>query len=254
MIPLCILDATVRVFVDEDNVLKAIFFQTAEMKKIFESYPELLFIDATYKLNDLQMPLYVLMVMDGNGESEVVCLCLTQFEDKETITELIHGFKRLNPSWPSIQCVMSDKDIVERNVFTEEMPQSKLLICLFHTLRTMRREITCEKLGISPGERSMCLEIVSKMAYAMSEEQYSELYDQLKNAPQRVVEYFDSNWHAIRHEWVEGLKNASCNFMNRTNNRVESINQKLKSVISRYSRVTVFSRLDEVFEHFESRT
>ena len=38
MIPLCILDATVRVFVDEDNVLKAIFFQTAEMKKIFESW------------------------------------------------------------------------------------------------------------------------------------------------------------------------------------------------------------------------
>ena len=34
MIPLCILDATVRVFVDKDNVLKAIFFQTAEMKKI----------------------------------------------------------------------------------------------------------------------------------------------------------------------------------------------------------------------------
>ena len=117
MIPLCILDATVRVFVDEDNVLKAIFFQTAEMKKIFESYPELLFIDATYKLNDLQMPLYVLMVVDGNGESEVVCLWLTQFEDKETITELIQGFKRLNPSWPSIQCVMSDKDMVERNVF-----------------------------------------------------------------------------------------------------------------------------------------
>ena len=86
----------------------------------------------------------------------------------------------------------------------------------------------------------MCLEIVSKMAYAMSEEQYSELYDQLKNAPQRVVEYFDSNWHAIRQEWVEGLKNASCNFMNRTNNRVESINQKLKSVISRYSGVTQF--------------
>ena len=65
-------------------------------------------------------------------------------------------------------------------------------------------------------------------------------YDELKNAPQRVVEYFESNWHDIRHEWVDGLKNSCCNFMNRTNNRVESINQKLKSVISRYSGITQF--------------
>lgn len=48
------------------------------------------------------------------------------------------------------------------------------------------------------------------------------------------------NWHSILHEWVDGLKNATCNFMNRTNNRVESINQKLKFIISRYSGITPF--------------
>ena len=34
--------------------------------------PGLLLLDATYKLNDLRMLLYVLMVEDGNGESQVV--------------------------------------------------------------------------------------------------------------------------------------------------------------------------------------
>ena len=43
------------------------------------------------------------------------------------------------------------------------------------------------------------------MVYARNEE-YSKLYDELKNTPQRVVEYFDSNWHSICHEWVDGLK------------------------------------------------
>ena len=130
---------------------------------------------------------------------------------------------------------MSDKDMTERNVLSEQFPQSKLLICLFHTLRTMRREVSTEKLGISQRERSMYLEILLKLVYARNEEEYSKLYDELKNAPQRVVEYFDSNWHSIRHEWVDGLKNASCNFMNRTNNRVESINQKL-SLLSHGTR------------------
>ena len=83
----------------------------------------------------------------------------------------------------------------------------------------------------------MCLEILNKMVYARNEDEYSKLYDELMNAPQKVVAYFNSNWHSIRHEWVDG---ASCNFMNRTNNRVESINQKLKSLITRYSGITQF--------------
>ena len=128
-------------------MLKAIYFQTSEMRSIFVSYPELLLIDATYKLNDLNMPLYVLMSVDGNGESEIVSLWLTQFEDKETITELVQEFKKHNSSWSLTQCIMSDKDMTERNVLSEQFPQSKLLICLFHTLRTMRREVSTEKLG-----------------------------------------------------------------------------------------------------------
>ena len=50
------------------------------------------------------------------------------------------------------------------------------------------------------------MEILLKLVYARNEEEYSKLYDELKNAPQRVVEYFVSNWHSIRHEWVDGLK------------------------------------------------
>ena len=42
---------------------------------------------------------------------------------------------------------MADKDMVERDVLTEKLPGASLQICLFHTLRTFRRDITCERLG-----------------------------------------------------------------------------------------------------------
>lgn len=231
----------VDVVTDCDNTVRSIYFQTREMAAMFHAYPELLLIDATYKLNDLQMPLYVLMVVDGNGESEIVALWLTQCEDKVTLGSLINEFKNHNESWNSIQCIMSDKDMTERNVLTEHLPTAKLLICLFHTLRSMKREVSCEKLHISQAERTMSLEILNKMAYAKDEDEYTKLHDQLKQcAPKSVLEYFSSNWHDIRHQWVDGLKNCQCNFMNRTNNRVESINQKLKMVITRYSGITQF--------------
>ena len=210
------------------------------MASMFHAYPELLMIDATYKLNDLQMPLYVLMIVDGNGESEIIALWLTQCEDKETLRALMNELKK-NENWSSIECIMSDKDMTERDVLIEHLPNAKLLICLFHTLRSMRREISSEKLGISQAERMMCLEILNKMAYTQDDDEYARLHEQLQQcAPRPVLEYFNSNWHDIREQWVDGLKNANCNFMNRTNNRVESINQKLKMVVTRYSGITKF--------------
>ena len=222
-------------------MLQAIYFQTKEMKDTFKSYPEILFIDATYKLNDLRMPLYVLLTVDGNGESEIVCLWIVQNEEKGLITSLLVEFKKHNYNWSLTKCVMSDKDMTERNVIKEQLPQANLLICLFHTLRSFRREISCDKLGISQSERIMCLELLSKMAYAQSEGAYASFYVEFQQcAPRCVVDYFSENWHHIREQWVDGLKNSQCNYLNRTNNRVESINAKLKMVITRYSGMTQF--------------
>jgi len=48
-----------------------------------------------------------------------------------------------------------------------------------------------------------------------------------------------SSWDCIKEEWVVGLKQL-CHFNNHTNNRLESINQKFKQVISRFSTLPQF--------------
>ena len=44
----------------------------------------------------------------------------------------------------------------------------------------------------------------------------------------------------ILDQWVEGLKHDSCHHLNSTNNRLEAINQKIKSVMSKNSSVVTF--------------
>ncbi len=51
---------------------------------------------------------------------------------------------------------------------------------------------------------------------------------------------FCQNWHTIHEQWVVGRKISSGNFLNNTNNRLKSINQKMKSEISRYSSLEDF--------------
>ena len=225
--------------VTKDNVVDGIFYQDREMKCMFDKFPELLFIDATYKLNNLRMPLYVYLVEDGNGESEIVALFMVTSENADSIKKMAMIFKKHNSNWKKTSTIIiSDK---ERDVFKSEFPQASILICLFHVLRTFRREITSEKLGITAAERSLVLELVQRMAYAKLLDEYMELYKELHELKLTSVnDYFDLNWHTIKEQWVECLKSDNITFLNRTNNRLECINQKLKSVITKYSNLPQF--------------
>ena len=118
-----------------------------------------------------------------------------------------------------------------RKVLKSEMPQISLSLCLFHVLRTFKREITMEKMGLTNEERNAALEILQRLTYSTSEEKYNEIYKELKELElTKVTAYFEKNWHGIREEWVEGLKKQHLSLGERTTNRVESTFQKIKSV------------------------
>lgn len=52
---------TLDISKNNKNHLKTIFYQDGEMKRIFTQCPEVLFVDAIYKFNDLRLPLYVFL-------------------------------------------------------------------------------------------------------------------------------------------------------------------------------------------------
>ena len=223
-----------EVFTNTEGTFTGLMFQDSLMKSVFSSYPELLLVDATYKLTDLRMPVYLMMCIDGNGQGEIVLVFLTAIETEESITKMVQAFKNVNPQWTETKVVMSDKDFNERAVFRRQFPTAALHICLFHTLRSFRREVTTEKLGIRPGERDHALEIITKLAYSKSESEYDEHYqDLLQSGLKTVISYYNSNWHDIRFEWVECFKGVCFTLGERTNNRLENINGKIKSVCSR---------------------
>ena len=114
-----------------------------------------------------------------------------------------------------------------------ELPQIHLQICLYHVMRTFSREVSVEKLGITSGEKQTILELLQKIAYAKSTDDYEMQYNHLVSVmPPRVASYYNKQWHNIKEEWVEGLKKKSMNLGERTNNRIESFFGKLKSCVN----------------------
>ena len=95
---------------------------------------------------------------------------------------------------------------------------------------------------ITAGQRTYALEMFQKLAYSRSVDEYDGYYtDFISSAPRSVVSYFDNNWHPIREQWVMFMKCLSGNFLNDTNNRLESINQKIKFVLTKYSSLEEFT-------------
>ena len=144
-------------------------------------------------------------------------------EDAESLGWLIETFKSRNPTITSTRLVMADKDLNERDMLKELLPWAKVLICLFHTLKTFRREITMDTMKISAEMRENCLHFLQKMCYAKSEIEHNGIYEQFSSiAPVSVKTYFDTNWHLIR----EGthLSPELCHFLHIFDHRFGSLN------------------------------
>ncbi|KAF0750780.1 zinc finger SWIM domain-containing protein 3-like [Aphis craccivora] len=127
----------------------------------------------------------------------------------------------------AISLLVNEKKIYPCAVF----PNAALIICLFHTPRTFSREIMCDKWNITFNERDSLKEIIQDIIlYCKSELEYdNNLYQHFSTVALETV-----------NEWIIGLICMTQNFMNKTNNRLESFNEKLKSVISCFSLLEYF--------------
>ena len=72
-----------------ESTVCGIFMHDPEMVATFQRFPEVLFMDATHKKNTQDMPLYTLLSIDGNGESQVAAAFLVRREDEATIRKML---------------------------------------------------------------------------------------------------------------------------------------------------------------------
>ncbi|KAK8783507.1 hypothetical protein V5799_010127 [Amblyomma americanum] len=209
-----------HVLVDYNN-FQGLLISTPSMRNTMAAYPEFLGIDATYKLLDVRTPVYVIHNEDSNGATEVVCVAILVREDECSLKWLLDKFQDLNPSWTKTRCIMADKDLLERDLLKKSFPQAHVLICVFHTLKTFRHEITCAKMTMSAEQRDHTLKLLQRMVYARSDEEFARLEDQLDStAPASVLEYYNKNWRSIKNEWHKGPQFLAGSFNNTTNNRL----------------------------------
>lgn len=99
-------------------------------------------------------------------------------------------------------------------------------------------------------EKDKALNILTQLLRATSKENYNNLYLELNmTCSDKLISYFDRNWHNIRYDWPRYclLQNS---FSNETNNRLESVNAKIKLVMEKNS--PLITSVKDLFEWYDS--
>ena len=141
---------------------------------------------------------------------------------------------------------MGDKDSVARfavkNVFGLDM-----YICSWHSLKIFKRSITVKDMKITEEQVEKSLKLIQNMMYCSCKNEYDKIYEEFSSTvPEVVLTYFDKNWHNIYEQWTR-FSMINYNLNNFTNNRLESLNQKIKLLISKSVNFEKFINLFFIF-------
>lgn len=115
------------------------------MRSIFSKYPEMIFCDATYSVNNRNMPLQTIMCVDGEGETQIITLFIIRSENVSIMTKMFEIFKEENTNADKVEIVMVDKHASNLATFSTVFPNAAINLCVFHVQQIFKREITTKK-------------------------------------------------------------------------------------------------------------
>jgi hypothetical protein len=92
-----------------------------------------------------------------DGENNFKGMYIKSSNMKNTLKaypEFLGTFRANNPQTKLTKYIMTHKDLLERSVIKDTFSEANVIICIFHSMQTFSREITCEKMGISQADRN----------------------------------------------------------------------------------------------------
>ena len=236
-----------------DSQITTIFFQTGHMKKMLNRYPEMLFIDTTYCLNQFSHPIVVFMIADHENKAHCVAYAVVKDEKMLTFSSLYSQLLSRNPG-VNPKTVVIDKDFSEINAVKQSIPSAKILLCRFHVCRALKDAVNSH--CCNEEEKKEMRTKIFKLVYGSDPVKFEEIFENLP--PGTLRNYMLINWYPMKESWASCYTKLLTTWDNHTNNFVERHNRELNRLLNRQSpMLEVFKtliRLSKLDEDSYNRT
>lgn len=134
-------------------------------------------IDATYRVNYENYPLYAFIVQDQSLRGLPIAFCLMR---RETTVNMEYMYQCLSTVLDSSKCqiIMVDKDLQNLDLIREYFPNSRLLLCTFHVIKYIRSILS--QFSNTVGEKKEIMTTIINMIYAKDQEEVNQAYNKIK--------------------------------------------------------------------------
>ena len=223
-------NTTIKVKKDSTtDLLDCLFIQTAQMKKWYQSFPEVVHIDGTFKVNKENYILLVILVQNANLRGVPVALSFIRAESAENLEFVYRCFKETNDLTRS-QVVMIDKDLDNVAILPQFFESAKILLCTFHVLKYLKTKIYEHVSGAT--ERLRTIQVFRQLLYTRKDDDEEIMNELRRVSSEPFTEYFEVNWLACREMWQIKHRQGLLYFNTNTNNHVERFNRSIKVYVN----------------------
>lgn len=218
---------------------------------------EILFVDATSNCDVQNHKLYFFATQSPAGGVPLGCI-ITSSQKREVFDVAVQNLWDIFPTKISPSVIVTDDDMVERNVLKKQWPNSVLLLCTFHVLKAVWKWLSLVKNNIEKADRQLLYTLfrnilLSKTQVKMEEnlEQFhnsamTAKYPQYKNYIQNMITSNMESWCLFfrQHLMIRGSE---------TNNYIEVMFRLFKDIsLERTKAYNLTQLADFVVTSFEA--
>lgn len=198
---------------DGNGQLKQLFFAFEPSLDLLKMYPDVLFIDYTYKTNKYNMPLCIFNGVSASNKSFYIGFAFLRHEDKDSHPWILSRVQELftrvgKEEGPKV--VLTDKEDALIAGLGEVMPATYHILCVWHINKNILARAT--KFFPRPEEIQPWMDLWYKVCQAPTLAEYEQARVELRIAdPARIRDYRESLFEYVDREYLaNGNREKHC--------------------------------------------
>ena len=200
---------------DEYGQLKQLFFAFEPSLDLLKMYPDVLFIDYTYKNNKFNMPLCIFNGVSASNKSFYIGFAFLRHEDKDShhwiLSKVQELFRRVGKE-EGPKVVLTDNEDALIAGLEEAMPASYHILCVWHINKNILARAT--KFFPRPEEIQAWMDIWYKVCQALTLAEYEQARAELRRAdPAHIRDHRESLFEYVDREYLaNGNNEKHCHY------------------------------------------
>ncbi|KAK3250859.1 hypothetical protein CYMTET_39782 [Cymbomonas tetramitiformis] len=209
---------------------------TRRQKRMLRRFGNIVGIDATYKTNQWGLPLYLLTVINAQGQGYPAAFFMSATESKAAVAEVLSQVKLLVPEWDP-KVFITDKDDAEIGAIGMLFPNATIVLCDFHVKQAWDRWIKTSAHGVNKKDQDKLYHFLERISKAKNMSLLQARITEFENdtiytSNSNLQAWWSTEWKSSIHMWAMAYRTNVFTRSIKTNNHTEALNRVIKRLLA----------------------